>query len=724
METSPQQLPAAIDPELVAALLIELNILRRQVTAYPEGHPVIGAAADKVAGLAERLLQMPENVTLGITRDAVLLGEHPLDRKNPVYRDFARALAERGVAALTIHRTPAADELRAFSSIMGRKREELRQAGGMARALAAAGVSRLQVEEINYELFRITDEEQLASPAAGSAGKPAAGLREKFVQGLLDGTLDPFGEATERTGGIDLPLLARLLNERSRESRLGGPSACEAVALSFIHRLERELAAGRDGQEYAEKLAALVAELAPELRRQMLDSTFALLGERPAAASRTLPAFPSTLLLEALDELNGQNSAIPPVILNLCRHLAAPGAANGRVPAAAAQDGHLATLVREEESARFMPESYRQDLQQIAATGRVAESGIKEAGELREAIAAANQEAKVGAIIMEILRTDPDPTDGPGMAERLTELCAYYLETGDFAPLTALCADLPPPGEEPANQFQAQLREIVANPAFTAALIEAPATWGKERYDEIRAIIERIGPPCLAPLLDRLAEEQNMSLRRYYMECLAAMGTAARDAIVARLGDDRWFYLRNLIIVLRTLNDPAAGQSLHRFLGHPHPRVRQETLRTLVHFGDQEGERMLLRELASDNRETLLTAIHLTERSHSPQVRGRLLELFGKGGLGNAEVEIRCAAVRAMAEIGDGAFLPELARQLRSRSLFRAAPLTRLKVEIIRSLGRYRQPEAVRLLQEAATGSGEVAQAAREALRTCQRRLR
>lgn len=77
-----------------------------------------------------------------------------------------------------------------------------------------------------------------------------------------------------------------------------------------------------------------------------------------------------------------------------------------------------------------------------------------------------------------------------------------------------------------------------------------------------------------------------------------------------------------------------------------------------------------------------------------------------------------------MAEIGDEAFLPELARQLRSRSLFRAAPLTRLKIEIVRSLGRYRQPAAARLLQEAAGGGGDVAQAARETLRTLQGRQR
>lgn len=721
METSSQPLPPAVDPRLVAGLIVELNILRRQVTAYPAGHPVIGTAAEKVARLAERLLQEPESVTLGITRDAILLGEHPLDRKNPVYRDFARALAERGVAALTLHRAPAADELRLFSSIIGRKREEIRRAGGMARVLTDAGISGLQVEELNYELFRITYEEQLAAPPGGAENSPA-GLREKFVQGLLDGTLDPFGEATERTGAADPALLAGLLTGEPQENA-DDNGRCEAVAISFVRRLERELASGRDGREYTDKLAALVAQLTPEVRRHLLCSIFTHLDNRPTAAAHTGAAFPPELLLETLEELSTRDAAIPPALLNLCHRLAATGSPSAP-PSPAAGDRQLATLLRPEESSRFMPVEYRERLREMAGSGRVAESTLEEAGALREAIAGANQEAKVGAIIREILLAEPDAAGAPAVEERLAELCAYYLETGDFAPLTALCADLPAPGTEPATQLQATLRKIVARAPFTEALVEAPATWGKERYDEIRAIIERVGPPCLDPLLDRLATEQNMSLRRYYIACLAALGTAARDAIIARLGDDRWFYLRNLIIVLRTLDDPAVARPLYRFLGHPHPRVRQETLRTLVQLGDQEGERMLLRELASDNRETLLTAIHLTERSHSPEVRSRLRELVGKGGLGSGEIEVRCAAIRAMAEIGDEAFLPELARQLRSRSLFRAAPLTRLKIEIVRSLGRYRQPAAARLLQEAAGGGGDVAQAARETLRTLQGRQR
>lgn len=720
MVTSPI---ANVSIERLSALVIELNILRRHVTAYPAGHPLPREAARKVATLLGRLLEDTERVTLGIARETILFGDHPLDRRNPVYRDFARVLSERGIVTLTCHRGMDDAELLRFAGILSRSREEINACGGIEAVARAEGLSRLTIQGVDYGMFRVTEEDQLSAPLEG--GGSSASLWEQFVRGLLDGTLDPFGDSTENRPPMDPRILAEVLNGRVFSDPDHQDETYDAVIAAFMRRIDRD-SGGQSGQEYAGRLGALVEGLNPDLRRQFLGRAFNALANRPEAADRVVSSLDDDIILDTIEELNTRNVSIPPLILTLCQKLnACSQDRDTPFRVSRTETGNMArnlgAMLSAESFEQYVPEVYQGSLEQIVAAGKIA-SGLSEAATLRELLESENYEAKVGTIILELMKSNPAREDAAGMGESLGELCAYYRDAGDFPALKAVCEHLPPPGEPPSTLLQQRLLTVIGSPSFIVPLMDAPAVWGKGRYDDIRTIITLIGAPCVPHLLDRLAEEESMSLRRYYMACLLALGETARDEAVARLGDERWFYVRNLVTILRGLNDPSAVRHLSRLLHHPHPRVRQETLRTLVHFSDPEGERMLLRELGSNNRETLLTAIQLSDRSRSPQVRERLTGLLNKGGLTGADIDIRCAVVKALAETGDPAVIPEIARLLRSRSILRSTALVRLKTEAIRSLAKYPPDAALPLLREAASSAVPAVElAARQTLRSMER---
>ena len=711
---------ADIDMEMLSTLVIEMNILRRHVTAYPAGHPVTREAAGKVARLLDRLLAETESLTLGIARDTILFHGSPLDRRNPVFRDFARVLSDRGIVALTCHRRLDADELLRFGALLSKSREEIRAGGGIEEAARAQGMSLLEIRGVDYNLFKITEEELLTGMPEGSGSSGA--LWEQFVRGLLDGTLDPLGDATTNRPPLDPGLLAQVLNGHAFGNLDRPDETYDAVITAFMRRMDRNSDTALPAQESAERFGTLLGGLNPDLRRQFLGKAFTALAERPEAARRLMASVDDEIIIDTITELNDRNATIPPIILSLCQRLGAAspqpdGEAEPLSRTEALRVGRrLGTVLREGSFESYIPQAYQGNLEQIVAAGRIA-SALAESEDLKKLLEAENHGAKMGAVILEVMEGNDDG-DGDAMGDSLVELCSYYLDAGDFAALKSVCNHLPHPGEAPATPTQQRLLAVIGTPSFQGLLADAPNVWGKERYDDIRAVITRIGPPCVVPLLDRLAGEENMSVRRYYVACLLSLGRAVRDEAVARLGDGRWFYVRNLVAVLRGLGDPSAARPLRRLLDHPHHRVRQETLRTLVHFRDPEGERMLLRELGSGNRETLLTAIQLSDRSRSPQVRERLLALLHKGGITGPDLDIRCAVVRVLAEAADPSALPELARILRSRSILRTASMARLKTEILRSLVHYPAADALPLVREAAaSGVPEVAQAARETMK-------
>ncbi|HMN01981.1 MAG TPA: HEAT repeat domain-containing protein [Geobacter anodireducens] len=713
---------AGIEPGILSSFIIELNILRRAVSAYPKGHPAIRSAAEKVAGQTDLLLAGEERATVGIARDTILFAGHPLDRRNLVFRDLARFLSERGLTLLTVKRGVSADELIRFCTLLGLRRDEIRQRGGLGRLMSEDAILGLEVTGLDYGLFHVTEDERIAAPAAD---QDDLSLWERYVRGMLDGTLDPFGTVTGHHGTLAPEELARLMNGCLGGAAESRQKSYDAVITAFLRNVrEAEQGPGCDESQTA-RLAELAELLTPELRRQFLGSAFAALARHPAMAERVAAALSDGAVMEAFTGLTERGSSIPPVLLDLFQRfgLADPSPAAGAAPpshpaGATEMARRLETVLREGDSRSFVPQPYEDDLSRLTRAGaqRVV---LPELEPLRLELESENAAVKAGEVIMEIIRLEPGGADP--FASNLAELAEYYLATGDFGSLGGLFLRIHVLEKAGAG---AALREAIGAPAFVAALIDAPAIWGKVRHGEIRQIISQIGPPCVTPLLDRLAVEESMTLRRWYMDCLVGLGAAAGAAAVALLEDGRWYFVRNLLVLLRQLDYSAGAASARKLLAHPHPKVRQEAARTLLGFRDPQAEQWLLRGLESSDRGTLLMAVPLVDGNASRRVRAQVIELLRRGGAA-ADPEVRCATVRALAETGDPAALPELARILGSRSLLRAAALNQVKLEVVRSLPRFPGQEPLRLLREAAAAvGGEIAGAARAALRLAEARDR
>jgi HEAT repeat protein len=199
--------------------------------------------------------------------------------------------------------------------------------------------------------------------------------------------------------------------------------------------------------------------------------------------------------------------------------------------------------------------------------------------------------------------------------------------------------------------------------------------------------------------LDRLASEEDRTLRYFYLDLLGELGTMVREPTIRRLKDNRWFLVRNLIILLKNLNDPTILPSLHALLDHPHPRVRLELMQTLIKFNDPIAERIILQEMDSPDTGRCLKAIALAGMTRNRLVSQKLLEFLKQRGLGKTILPIKKASIHALGEIGDPSVLPALQDILKARTFFRRHAASNLKLEIIKSLQKYPAGEASPILK-------------------------
>jgi HEAT repeat protein len=208
------------------------------------------------------------------------------------------------------------------------------------------------------------------------------------------------------------------------------------------------------------------------------------------------------------------------------------------------------------------------------------------------------------------------------------------------------------------------------------------------------------------PLLDRLAEETKRTTRRFLLEQLYKVAPKGPiSPILTRLNGSRWFVVRNLVLLLRTIGDASALKSLERIVVFPHPKVRFEVIKTFLHFQHPLGIKYLLEDLRSGEEERRFNAIVLAEQCQAAPVFEKLLELLRKKGFNTVDLDTKKQIVKTLGTIKNPAALPVLKKILSSFSLFNAGKTSELKKEITRSLSHY-PANATRDLIRQITSSG------------------
>ena len=107
-----------LDTGLLSDFIFELTICSRCVTAYPSGHPFIKASLEKATNRIPQLFEFREEITLGVARETLVFDQTLLDKKNPVFKEYAKILFRHNIGALTFEKKIEFEELVHFNEIL------------------------------------------------------------------------------------------------------------------------------------------------------------------------------------------------------------------------------------------------------------------------------------------------------------------------------------------------------------------------------------------------------------------------------------------------------------------------------------------------------------------------------------------------------------------------------------------------------------------------------
>ncbi len=140
-----------------------------------------------------------------------------------------------------------------------------------------------------------------------------------------------------------------------------------------------------------------------------------------------------------------------------------------------------------------------------------------------------------------------------------------------------------PPGgsDEIADLARLGIREVASEELVShyIGLLKKRGARGREGIDAALIALEE---RSVGPLLQALAEEEDLLVRKAIVEIVTRIGRIAVPTIVENLADSRWYMVRNMIAVLGSLGMPDLAPHVSAALSHHDLRVKKEAIKALA----------------------------------------------------------------------------------------------------------------------------------------------
>jgi hypothetical protein len=601
-------LPAGL-PE-VSELVRALALGWKNLAAYPVGHPALVASLQRIQQRLDDIRGPAGEVVLGVAVDGIIYGQDKL--VSTYAQKFAQALYTRGVAVARFDTATRLSDIETFLRLLG-----VGTGGGgdqtrpIWEELTAAGTTGINLQPVDYSAVQITDSLDATAPPRPEG----SWLWDEILRALLaDRELSPTARYLLSQEVRSINELAELML-RYADELTEAPVAFDPDA-TFGIRLAGASDAGDTGPIINDRLASAVGMsvggTAGAKRHMALQQVVQLLRVLPEAMRGAV--LRSVLRNVATDEAAGSQlrdfaADLPQDdVLDALRHLStltklsshamsllesltainAPVTAPPAIPPDVVSE--LVTLFGEDDIDRFNPPDHRALLDDVSvhvpSQPRSAVTASTPLGERAETVAEDALNRQLVRTLLDLLVSYGASRQTEGLLGRLETVFASQLTSGSFDDALTLIEEIQEIAivttSETLRTAVDQTYGRLSSPEMTQTLISSLLTAPPETVPTIHQLIAALGAAATRSLLTALAEENNRSRRRRLFDFVASLGTVIVPEVTKLLRDPRWFVVRNMIALLRAVDDYTSLPELQRLAQHPDLRVRLAAIKGLL----------------------------------------------------------------------------------------------------------------------------------------------
>ena len=270
-------------------------------------------------------------------------------------------------------------------------------------------------------------------------------------------------------------------------------------------------------------------------------------------------------------------------------------------------------------------------------------------------------------------------------------------------------------------RFKKLLSRIIASFSSTdflakvGSLLDGGLRFDETTLEKLACLLDERSIPVLIKLLGYL---DTISARKTVVNILSLVGKADVAAVTEGLGDDRWYVVRNIVIVLRMIGDKLARRHLMRIAGHMDARVRREAVKALARISCSELIAVLGWAFNDVDQSVRRAALSAVCALRIPEGKTLLMERVQNRDFINCGYEEKKEYIRALFHFVDDDVRRLLVEMLGNQSFFHKAKNDENRAAIAYSIGVAGDREFLPYLSQLADSSNELLrQAAVDAMR-------
>jgi len=618
----------AIVPDVrrIERLAVEMALTFNWISLYQAGHPSLAGRVEKFhRNLAEVVSEEPSgHLLLGVAKDKILYQDVFLGDSNSLVRSFTSELFLQQVATLGFSGEVTPRELLVFFRSLRQLRVEKKE-GTLDEILKGEGVRGIELYPYNYK-------EVLSRRILQPGGEAASSNREdELWRMLLTENVSSGDGGVELPGDLPIPpemiqAVVRKLNAatgKGNRQEAGSAAVPEAISPDMIRRILVRLGDALHGLPVDQKSAVLQsldtgavdavvgadgdgglanAEFLRTLTEvesddEFLDLMASLLTAEKKGGNRIRKIF------EVIAAERNRDGALLPVVQGRVRE----SVRTKNYYAQKAWEAIERLLLRRSEAA-YIGQDHSRLLERLSTPEPEAGAMTKEPPPSDPAVTAEFEEEnlrlKGAGVLLELLAEETAEGEFLELLEGVRKIIPNLVSRGEISLLKTVLSTLTDVHRTAADSRKPAIASVLGEMDFAhmIGLYLSPAVsmLEKGRIEEI--LVSFVGV-SIGDFLERLMTETDPGNRKTLLSLASRFDAEAVPAILGRLDDSHWFFVRNLCLILGRIGDPSVVPDLVRLLDHQDLRVRKEAVLALGQLRAPESIPFLGKILF---RETLL----------------------------------------------------------------------------------------------------------------------
>ena len=603
---------AALSREL-SDFLVEFSIALHKHAMYPEGHPSLMPAADRVLHRLTPLLSERGTLALGVARDQLVIEGVATDTKNPVLADLAGRLHRHELGAITFKRGADPYQIHGLLTTLSVEADRTGEPLGRGPTASLTQWSDITLYPVTYEALELLDDdtERAEDDARREARSRAAALWVGLARAAL--AMEHVGEG-EPPPSTDPTVVAEAIDKHP------GSGAYDQVIVGYLLKIADELRTkkGTEAVALRDRMSRLVQELDKRTIQRLLEMGGDAAQRRQFLlnASEGMAVDAVLELVKAASESHEQtvSHSMLRMLTKMAQH-AELGTGERKKYADSAVRSQISDLIRGWSLADPNPDAYRKALERMSSAGPMF---------------VVSSEAQFKAEPRRMLEMVLEVDEFGEAAERAVD---ELIEAGHIRLVVNALH------EADALKVTDKLWDRLGSEHFPSVLRAEPID-----AEVLDKVLLRIGSDAAEPMLDVLSESDSQQTRRVLMDRIVRLGSSVAPAVIARLSDSRWFVQRNMLAILARLPELPDQFDVLGMLSHDDARVRRQAIELALQV-PAARERALAAALTDSDDRIVRIALDAAVSS----IPDTVMPLVVRRAVDGATEEQRLGAVRALA---------------------------------------------------------------------------